>query len=79
MRLFLADEAGRNFKSGMKGQNTAEEDKNQRGKRCPWEGQAQRITLRSRVSGTLGVDKTGLKMDFYCVAVTSPLALHSRA
>lgn len=35
--------------------------------------------LRSQVIGTLGVDKADLKMSFYCVAVISPLALHSRA
>lgn len=35
--------------------------------------------LRSRVTGTLGVDKADLKMRFHCVAVVSLLALHSRA
>lgn len=79
MRLLLADEARRNLKSGMKAQNTAEGGKTKLDKRCSWEGGGERVMLRSRVAGTLGVDKADVKMGFYCVAVISLLALHSRA
>lgn len=37
LSLLLADEAGRNFKSGVKVQNTAEGDKTKLDKRCLWE------------------------------------------
>lgn len=79
MSLLMADVTGRNFRSGMKTQNTAEGGETRLGKRCPWEGCGQRVMLRSRVTGTLAVDKADLKMGFYCVAVVSLLALHSRA
>lgn len=37
LSLLLTDEAGINFKSGVKVQNTAEGDKTKLDKRCLWE------------------------------------------
>ena len=69
----MADEARRDFKSGMKAQNTAERSKNKSDKICPWECSGYRVMLQSQITINLCTDKADLKSGFCWALLVSPL------